>query len=161
MKREYIVENNDLIKKEKKLKRKNFFSNLIIVILALVAIYLGIQGYTNERDSWFFQNYINTEATETTETSTTDLSDGTVSAQFSFINLVKGGYTKYVFKNAETDWVIFETNLLSNTEEALMVDISNHLGAGETKAIMITEYYGGFGNLVDSESKEIVIRVEK
>ena len=68
MAREYIVENEDLIKKEKKLKRNNRISNVILAILVMIAITVGYLGYTGKIDSWFFKDVVDIE-TETTVSS--------------------------------------------------------------------------------------------
>lgn len=68
MAREYIVENEDLIKKEKKLKCNNRISNVILVILVMIAITVGYLGYTGKIDSWFFKDVVGIE-TETTVSS--------------------------------------------------------------------------------------------
>lgn len=157
--REHKKENNDLISKERKLKRKNFFSNLIIVILIIVVFAVAKDGFNGKRDSWFFKDFMNIESTESTEVEELDV-DETASSKFIFKNLVEGGYTKYIITNAESNWGIFDSGLLSDESEPVEVDLANSLGVGDTKVIITTEYYGGFGNLVDSKSVEKTIHVE-
>lgn len=159
MSREYKKENRDLISKERKLKRNNFFTNLIIVILLVVIFAVAKDGFNGNRDSWFFKDYMNIESTESTEVEELDVEEKT-SSKFIFKNLVEGGYTKYIFKNAESNWGIFDSGLLSDESEPLEIDLAKYLGAGDTKVIMTVEYYGGFGNLMDSKSEELIIHVE-
>lgn len=162
MRREHIVENNDLIKKEKKLKRSNLLFDLLIVVLLIVAIGIAYKGYTGEKDSWFFKNYLDID--NTSEDKQIIDKDSEVvreenSTVYLFTNKVTGGYTKYIVTNAESGWSIFETDLLSGKSGVLEIDLGKFTGVGETKAILTTEYYGGFGNLIDSENEEIVIIV--
>lgn len=162
MKREHIVENNDLIKKEKKLKRQNFLSNLLIIVLLIVAISIAYKGYIGEKDSWFFKNYLdidNTSEEEEIIDKESEVVKEENSTVYLFSNKVTGGYTKYVITNAESGWSIYETDLLSDQSGVLEIDLAKFTGVGDTKAILTTEYYGGFGNLIDSEEEEIVISV--
>lgn len=167
MKRQFIEENSDLIEKERKLKRTNRITSVLILILLVVALVIGYQGFSGKRDSWFFKDIlginsseigVSTEATEEV-TETTEETEETTSSVFELTNEVDGGSTNYIFKSADSNWTILETGKISGND-SLEVDLKNHIGVGSTDVILVTEYYGGFGNLMDSKEERFLITIE-
>lgn len=157
MKRQFIDENNDLIKKEKKLKKWNKITNILVVVLLIVAVVLAFEGYTGKRSSWFFNDilHIGMEEDET-PTQNTAITKEDDSPVFELKNQVDNGSTNYIFKLSDSGWTILETGKVKGND-TLNVDISNHLGVGQTEVTLVTELYGNFGNLIDSYEQEFTI----
>lgn len=156
MKREFIDENEDLIQKEKQLKKQNKITSILIIILLVVAIILAFEGYTGKRSSWFFNDVLHIGMEDEKIIQDTTIVKEDDSPIFELKNQVDGGSTNYIFKLSGSDWTILETDKITGSN-VLNVDISSHLGVGSTEVTLVTEFYGSFGNLIESCEQKFTI----
>ena len=157
MKRQFIDENKDLIQKEKKLKKSKKISSILKVVLLVVALILAFEGYMGKRSSWFFNDVLHISIKENEiPTQNTAIIEEDTSSIFELNNQVDDGSTNYIFKLSSNNWTILETGKIVEND-ILNVDISSYLGVGCTEVTLVTEFYGSFGNLLESSEQKFTI----